>query len=464
MNENRGLCTDALINIYIADDYNNRVRKLLNLTHKPSFVFGPGQTASVCGGSVVMLDSLLWATDMDLGQTETWTVITPPLYGTLSGFPVSMPSRGSFSSSKPSGLAYTPSTSYSGPDQFRISVSDGTLSDTITIYVNSMSYAGVISGPSAVCAGSTIALSETMSGGTWSISGTAATIDGTGRVTGLTGGTCTVNYLVTGSGGCPSSSTTFNVTVNDMPVIGSIDGTPTVCVGGITPIVSLTPGGTWVMVNTRASFIDSISSVLGITPGWDTLIYTLTDGACTAMTSAAVLVIAQPYAGTITGSTSVCVGRTVSLADAIPGGNWTVSNTNGTVSAAGILLGTTPGTMQVYYIVSNYCGYDTARYAVTVTDCITGVANVSPVRTGQVAVFPNPASDAVTIAWQPLGVATAGITVADAAGRILLRDELQGTATQGTKDIDITHLPSGVYMITVDAGGTRYVSKLVINK
>lgn len=136
-----GLCLDNAGNLYIADNGNARIRKLVQTGHTPVFAFGDGQYIDPVAGAAVTLDSLLWITDIDIAQTETWTVITPPAHGSLTGFPASQLSNGVFSTVKPAGLWYTALPSYTGTDQFKVRVSDGVLADTITVYVGPKSVA-----------------------------------------------------------------------------------------------------------------------------------------------------------------------------------------------------------------------------------------------------------------------------------------------------------------------------------
>ena len=135
MNMPYGLYVDNMNSVYIADSANQRIRKLIRLTHKPSFAFGNGQYIDPAVGVSYPLDSLLWITDIDNMQTESWTIVSAPLHGTLTGFPTSAASNSTYATTKPSGLSYTPSASYSGADYFRIRVTDGMLQDTVVVYV-----------------------------------------------------------------------------------------------------------------------------------------------------------------------------------------------------------------------------------------------------------------------------------------------------------------------------------------
>ncbi len=136
MNIPYGLCVDMHETVYIADSNNQRIRKIIKLTNTPTFAFGRGQYMEPVIGTPYSIDSLLWITDLDLGQNETWTVLTPPAHGILSGFPAANTSNGDATTTKPSGLSYTASSGYTGSDLFRIRVADDAgLADTVTVYV-----------------------------------------------------------------------------------------------------------------------------------------------------------------------------------------------------------------------------------------------------------------------------------------------------------------------------------------
>ena len=78
-----------------------------------------------------------------------------------------------------------------------------------------------------------------------------------------------------------------------------------------------------------------------------------------------------PSISPITGIDSVCVGDSVQLSDAAPGGVWASGNTAfATISASGMVTGIAPPTgggggagpsVRIYYILTNGCGSDSAR-------------------------------------------------------------------------------------------------------
>ena len=86
---------------------------------------------------------------------------------------------------------------------------------------------GPITGPSALCAGSTDTLTDATAGGTWSSSvpGVAAVGSGTGLVTGIAPGAATITYTL------GASSVTYMITVNALPTIFPITGGGVFCLG-----------------------------------------------------------------------------------------------------------------------------------------------------------------------------------------------------------------------------------------
>ena len=74
-------------------------------------------------------------------------------------------------------------------------------------------------------------------------------------------------------------------------------------------------------------------------------------------------------AGTIMGDSSVCKGSTITLTDAVWGGNWSSSDPSAIVSPVSggcIVTGISPGTSIVQYSISNSCGVSSASKTITV--------------------------------------------------------------------------------------------------
>ncbi|WP_126246695.1 Ig-like domain-containing protein [Chitinophaga rhizosphaerae] len=229
---------------------------------------------------------------------------------------------------------------------------------TTTVTVNALPSAGTITGTTDVCVGLTTDLDNAIAGGVWTSSNPAvATIDAGGVVTGLTSGTTTITYTVTSTSGCISTATTI-ITVNALPNAGTITGTVDVCVGLMTDLDNAIAGGVWTSSDPAVATIDAGGIVIGLTAGTTTITYTVTNtSGCTATTTTTITVNALPNAGTITGTTNVCVGLTTDLDNAAANGTWTSSNTTvATIDANGIITGLTAGTTTITYTVTNTSG------------------------------------------------------------------------------------------------------------
>ncbi len=243
----------------------------------------------------------------------------------------------------------------------------GTSAATLAFTVSNPPSAGVITGSPTVCTGSSITLSDTVSGGTWSVSNSNGTINSAGLFGGLSNGLDTVTYTVTTS--CGTSSTTFVVTVGAPTSAGTITGPNTVLIGNTITLSNTTTGGTWSSRNTLIATVGSTTGVVGGVSNGTTLItYSLASSCGTAIATYSVTVCPAPNAGAISGSTTVCLGSPVTLTESVSGGTWVVTNGNATISATGTVTAVVTGTTDtVLYIVSNACASDTARQVETIS-------------------------------------------------------------------------------------------------
>jgi uncharacterized protein YjdB len=208
--------------------------------------------------------------------------------------------------------------------------------------------AGPINGTLTLCPGTTTALSEAGSGGTWSSANTAvATIGTTGIVSGVLAGTSTITYAV--GGGCTPA--TAVVTVNPLPA--TITGPSTACVGAVSNLSDITALGTWASSNTTLATVGSgTGAVTGVAIGTLTISYTVSATGCYQTQSVTV----NPAATVISGTPVVCAGSSTTLSD-IGGGNWTSSNTTlATIgSGTGVVNGLVAGSPVISYTLPTGC-------------------------------------------------------------------------------------------------------------
>jgi uncharacterized protein YjdB len=201
-----------------------------------------------------------------------------------------------------------------------------------------------ITGSTAICAGSTSALTDATTGGTWSSSDTSiATVNpASGLVYGVSGGTAIISYTVSGF------SRTVTMTINDVPAVGAISGIKSVQVGSGTILTDFSSGGTtvWSSSNSSVASVDASGLVTGIANGTAIISYSVTNGCGTTVATDIVTV----YSG-ITGNIAVCQGNSLTLTDTIPGGTWSSSNTLvATINyGSGLLTGLSAGTANITY-------------------------------------------------------------------------------------------------------------------
>ncbi len=240
----------------------------------------------------------------------------------------------------------------------------GSTSVSRPITINPLPSAGVLSGAGAVCIGSTITFSSTVSGGLWTASNATATVSG-GVVTGITSGVDTISYSVTN--GCGTATVTATVAISPAPSAGSIFGASTVCEGASTMLTATTVGGVWLTSTGMASVSGGL--VTGTAAGVDTIRYVVTTGCGTDAALHVVTVDPLPDAGFITGPGGVCSGSSISLAVSSSGGAWSSDDmTIADVDGSGNVDGLLPGSVVISYLVTNACGADTASYLISVDE------------------------------------------------------------------------------------------------
>ena len=262
------------------------------------------------------------------------------------------------------------------------------------LYVNALPFAGTIGGTTTVCVGGMEPLFDATGtpGGIWGTTNSAAAIvDGSGIVTGIsnTAGPVSIVYTVPANMCGPQVVTSMPLTINPLPLAGTVSGADSVCVGSSVSLVSLGASApvTWSSSVPSAATVSG-GSATGITGGLQTVITATATNTCGSATAQHLLYVnALPFAGTIGGTTTVCVGGMEPLFDATgtPGGIWGTTNSAAAiVDGSGIVTGisNTAGPVSITYLAVTYsCGTALASYplivsTVPVVPAITGAASV----------------------------------------------------------------------------------------
>lgn len=318
---------------------------------------------------------------------------------------------------------------------------------TATVTVNESPSA--ITGSGSICVSATLALGNTVSGGTWgSSSPTIATINsGTGVVTGINAGTPTMTYTL--PNGCRR---TCVVTINPLP--GAIGGPSSLCVGSIITQTNTLPGGTWSSGNTAVGTIGAGSGIVyGISTGTTQISYVSSMG-CTA--TKVVSVNGMPSSGVISGPTAVSIGSTITLSSTVSGGTWSSSNTTkATVSSGGTVTGISAGSCTISYRVTNACGSSVTTYGVAIASSRIAMDPVHAADFGKrIRVFPNPNSGMFTIsgAFDEEDGKLVQLKVADIVGRTVFAGVVSIHDKQLNAEVALDErLASGTYILVVQS-------------
>ena len=141
---------------------------------------------------------------------------------------------------------------------------------------------GLISGATNVDKNSTIALSETVTGGSWNCSNPSiATITNAGIVTGIAAGAIDITY--TTSNACGSSTAIYPMTINcPLDNAGVITGATNVVMGSTINLTESVSGGNWSTSSDYIATINSTGEVTGRVAGNVSISYTTTNSCGTA--------------------------------------------------------------------------------------------------------------------------------------------------------------------------------------
>lgn len=166
---------------------------------------------------------------------------------------------------------------------------------------------------------------------------------------------------------------------------------------------------------------------------------------------------AIPSVAATTGASSVCAGYSITLNNATPGGVWSSSSAEASVSPDGAVTGITSGSATIAYTVSNSCGSTTANYPITIlpaSTCATSVADQK--NEGIMTIYPNPSQGSLSI---KIPANDADIMITNIAGKLVTNFHSSG---KSVIPVDLHHLPSGTYLLKVSTGNNVYRDKIII--
>jgi uncharacterized protein YjdB len=478
---------------------------------------GCSATATLTVASTSLTDSIYGSSYICAGSSTTFTIATTG--GTWSSSNASVATVGAGSG------VVTGVTAGSAIITYSVSGSCGTMTATKYVSVSASTSAGTITGTTAVNVGATTALHDAVTGGTWSSSATgiASINTSTGIVYGVSPGTATITYSVTGCGGTVTTTTTVTVSafggISGNVVLGSGSFYGNIKVWLITynsstmilqavDSVMLTCSGTSAFYQfaspatdsyrVKAAVIDTFSSTTGYIPTYhDTSYYWYTAN------------VINHTAGTADINKDIHMAYgTVTTGPGFIGGNVTTGANKGTstsIPAVGLQMyavNTTTNTMvqkvktdasgnysfsnlpvgQTYMIFPEALNYRTFAYTGinltasapsltaasfvqhTVSKTITPIfVNVVTLANNDVtiAAYPNPVSSKLNILWSAATIENAAVTLSDITGNEIYRSTINMNGT-GSTQIDLSGFANGLYIINVKGSALNYTNKVQV--
>jgi sugar lactone lactonase YvrE len=466
-----GIIADSTGDIYFSDWGNYRIRRLSYNNRIPAFVSGAVDSTAICENDMADISALLDVYDADAAQTLTWGLFSGAAHGTAL---VSYSAASTAGTVVPTGITYTPSPGYSGMDSFTVRVDDGHSIDTIKVYVRVKPLPAIapITGTAVVCIGVPATMSNAVTGGVWHMANPLATIDAAGVVSGVGQGADTVYYTTTLAGCNSLVSHPVDIYVTSV----SIAGPPAICFDYVVTYGGIPGGGTWTSAN-GITTVSSTGDVYGVTPGVDTITYSLTNPCGTftfqkevrvnAMIAPVVVISATPSPFIYPGTNVTLNANIVSGAGIAYSYQWQLNGLD------------IPGATDSFYISSTFANNDSVTCMVTNGPCAASSfgwiyivhlndhdAGVHDPLSAMVYLSPNPNRGAFRIeAYVSATASMAEIEVSDMIGRVVYKQETPVVQGVLKKDIELGNdLPDGVYILRLAAGETTKVMHVVMTR
>ena len=191
-----------------------------------------------------------------------------------------------------------------------------------SIYVTGPVDAGLVTGDTAGCTGSSITLTAAVAGGAWFSSDPFIVDVSVSGVASLIGNGDASIYYVTDVCG---ADTTVHVVHSSYPT-GNIGPSNILCVGSSMDMFDVDfPGGIWSLAATTLATLTTDSTITALASGYVVIYHTINTYCGPGVDSATIHLSVPTIAPPITGDTIVCRNDTITLHNIFPFGNWSSS-------------------------------------------------------------------------------------------------------------------------------------------
>ena len=187
------------------------------------------------------------------------------------------------------------------------------------------------------------------------------------------------------------------IIVFPLPVVDTIIGVTSMCMGGVSLLVDATSGGIWSSSDSTIVSLTAGGDITAVSVGTAIISYTVINShGCISIATHTVVVHPVPVIPPITGLPKECVAGTTTLYNDTLGGVWSSSDDAIAVvdASTGVVTGVGVGTCTITYYYANEFGCSTF---VTITDTVITIPSALPVSgtdsicVGDTAMLTNPA-------------------------------------------------------------------------
>jgi hypothetical protein len=386
----------------------------------------------------------------------TWSVIATPAIpnnsvcnpqGLWTGYTVALPASANNNPNVKVGFRWVNSDPNGADPSVAI--------DDVALYATTpTTFAPTFTIASPLCSGNSVTVAAStgtfaVSGYTWSASPAGPTIASpNASVTGITFPTAgTYSITLAATSGTTTATKVNTVLVNATPLVTATISPSQICSGQSS---TLTGGGagsyTWNPGNVTGASIVVSPTV--------TTAYTVmgTSNGCSASAIKTVVVVSNPVLTLTASSNTLCAGSSVTLSGA---GAQNYTWNPGPLTGSNVVVTPSVNTTYTAMGTNTAACSGSAAISLTVTSCPTGL-NQLVLNSSVYNVYPNPASDKIYI--QASGnISEASYEVSDALGKVIIKNGLSGS----TQAINISQLPSGVYLVKITSGGETKALRFV---
>jgi hypothetical protein len=348
--------------------------------------------------------------------------------------------------------APTPNTSAPGTYTYYVSqanaANDESVRVAINVIVNGLPSTPVISasGSTSFCTGGSVVLSSSaVTGNTWSTAATTQTITAT------TSGTYSV--IVTDTNGCTASSvgTTVNVSNAPAPTVSasatqacsgetvtltsSTADSYTWSTGATTQTIQLTATGTATVTTTNADACAGVGASAPVT-----VTFTQTPSAQGAFTTSGNIVT---FTNTSTGATAY---------------SWDFGDFTNSSAAAPVHAFASNGSYSVVLTAINGNCTDTTVLTVAITVSVEELIGL-----GNINVYPNPASESITVSFDNQLGNSIEISLIDALGRSVVSETIQSLGLNELA-LNLNTISNGMYTLKLTSNNNIVSRKVIVRK